>query len=79
MEINVGGIVNYMDFFIINRGSDEILLVIPFTIEAQLTYEYPKDGTVTAVFKNSNRFKQGRLIVAGDDIDLGKATGLENE
>jgi hypothetical protein len=54
VEINVRGIVNYMDFFIINRGSDEILLGMPFTIEAQLTYKYPKDGTIAAVFKNSD-------------------------
>jgi hypothetical protein len=43
-----------VDFFIINRGSDEILLGMPFTIKAQLTYKYPKDRTITAVFKNSN-------------------------
>ena len=54
MEINVGGIVNYIDFFIINKGSDEILLGIPFTIKAQLIYKYPKDRTITAIFKNSN-------------------------
>ena len=68
-----------MDFFIINRGLDKILLKMPFTIKAQLIYEYPKDGTITAVFKNSDRSKQGRLIVTGNDIDLGKATSSENE
>jgi hypothetical protein len=43
-----------MDFFIINRGLDEILLGIPFTIKAQLTYKYPKDRTITAIFKNND-------------------------
>jgi hypothetical protein len=46
-----------MDFFIINRGLDEILLGMPFTIKAQLIYKYPKDGTITTVFKNSDWFK----------------------
>jgi hypothetical protein len=52
---------------------------MPFTIKAQLIYKYPKDRTITAVFKNSDRSKQGRLIVASDNIDLGEATSLENE
>jgi hypothetical protein len=52
---------------------------MPFTIEAQLTYKYPKDGTIAAVFKNSDWSKQGRLMVASDDVDLGEATGSENE
>ena len=72
-------IVNYIDFFIINRGLDEILLGMPFTIKAQLTYKYPKDETIAAIFKNSDQSKQGRLIVASDNIDLGKATSSENE
>jgi hypothetical protein len=57
VEINIRGIVNYIDFFIINRGLDKILLRIPFTIEVQLIYKYFKDGTIAAVFKNSDRFK----------------------
>ena len=68
-----------MDFFIIDRNSDEILLGMPFTVEAQLTYEYLKDGTVTAVFKNSDRTKKGRVTVAKDDVDLGGSTDSENE
>ena len=54
MEINVRGIVNYIDFFIINRGLDKILLGMPFTIKVQLIYKYPKDKTIAIVFKNSN-------------------------
>ena len=57
MEINIKGIVNYVDFFIINRGLNEILLGIPFTIKVQLIYKYLKDRTIVAVFKNSNRSK----------------------
>jgi hypothetical protein len=57
VEINIRGIVNYIDFFIIDRGLDKILLRMPFTIEAQLTYKYPKDRTITTVFKNSDRSK----------------------
>jgi hypothetical protein len=57
VEINVRGIVNYIDFFIINRGLDEILLGMPFTIKVQLIYKYPKDRTITTVFKNSDRSK----------------------
>jgi hypothetical protein len=34
VEINVEGIVNYIDFFIINKGLDKILLEMPFTIKA---------------------------------------------
>jgi hypothetical protein len=79
VEVSVGGIVNYVDFFIVDRTSDEILLGMPFTVEAQLTYEYPGDGTVAAVFKNSDRTKQGRVTVAGDDVDLGEDTDSENE
>jgi hypothetical protein len=52
---------------------------MPFIIKAQLIYKYPKDRTIAAIFKNSNRSKQGRLIVASDNIDLGKATSSENE
>ena len=52
---------------------------MPFTIEAQLTYEYLEDGTVTAVFKNRDRTKKGRVTVAGDDVDLGGSTDSENE
>jgi hypothetical protein len=54
VEINIKGIVNYIDFFIINKGLNEILLRMPFTIKVQLTYKYPKDRTIAAVFKNSN-------------------------
>jgi hypothetical protein len=54
VEINIKGIVNYIDFFIINRGLDKILLGMPFTIKAQLIYKYSKDGTIAAVFKNSD-------------------------
>jgi hypothetical protein len=57
VEINIKGIVNYIDFFIINRGLNKILLGIPFIIKAQLIYKYPKNKTITIVFKNSNRFK----------------------
>ena len=52
---------------------------MPFTIKAQLIYKYSKDRTITIVFKNSDRSKQGRLIVASDNINLGKATGSENK
>ena len=65
--------------FIINRGLNKILLGMPFTIKAQLIYKYSKDRTITIVFKNSDRSKQGRLIVASDNINLGKATGSENK
>jgi hypothetical protein len=54
VEINIRGIVNYIDFFIINRGLDEILLGMPFIIKAQLIYKYFKDRTIATVFKNSN-------------------------
>jgi hypothetical protein len=54
VKINVKRIVNYIDFFIINRGLDEILLGMPFIIKVQLIYKYLKDGTITAIFKNSN-------------------------
>jgi hypothetical protein len=57
VEINIRGIVNYIDFFIINKGLNKILLGMPFTIKAQLIYKYPKDKTITAVFKNNNQFK----------------------
>jgi hypothetical protein len=54
VEINIRGIVNYIDFFIINKGLDKILLRMPFTIKIQLMYKYLKDRTITTVFKNSN-------------------------
>jgi hypothetical protein len=57
VEINVRGIVNYVDFFIINRGLNEILLRMPFIIEVQLIYKYLKDRTIAVIFKNSNRSK----------------------
>jgi hypothetical protein len=79
VEVNIGGIVNYVDFFVVNGGSDEILLGMPFTYETQLTYEYPEDGTIAAVFKNSDRTKKGRVTVAGDDVDLGDVTDSGNE
>jgi hypothetical protein len=52
---------------------------MPFTVEAQLTYEYPKDGTVATVFKNSDRTKKRRVTVTRDDVDLGGSTNSENE
>jgi hypothetical protein len=79
VEVNIGGIVNYIDFFIIDKNSDEILLEMPFTIEAQLTYEYLKDRTITTVFKNSDRTKKRRVTVIRDDVDLGRSTDSENE
>jgi hypothetical protein len=54
VEINIRGIVNYIDFFIINKGLDKILLRMPITIKAQLIYKYLKDKTITAIFKNSD-------------------------
>jgi hypothetical protein len=79
VEVDIGGIVNYVDFFVVNGGSDEVLLGMPFTYETQLTYEYPEDGSVAAVFKNSDRSKRGRVTVAGDDVDLGEVADSENE
>jgi len=52
---------------------------MPFTIEAQLTYEYLKDRTITTVFKNSDRTKKRRVTVTRDDVDLGRSTDSENE
>jgi hypothetical protein len=52
---------------------------MPFTIKAQLIYKYPKNRTITTVFKNSDRSKQGRLIITSDNIDLGEAISSENK
>ena len=52
---------------------------MPFTIKAQLIYKYFKDKTIIIIFKNSNRSKQRRLIIASNNIDLGEAISLENE
>ena len=52
---------------------------MPFTIKVQLIYKYPKDKTITIIFKNSDWFKQRRLIIASNNIDLGEAISLENE
>ena len=42
-------------------------------------YKYSKDRTIIIIFKNSNRFKQGRLIIASNNINLGEAISLENK
>jgi len=70
VEINVGGIINYADFFIIEAGSLDILLGMQYFFRTKLNFKYPEDGTMQAVLTSHNGLKRGTVTVAGDEIDL---------
>ena len=78
VEVDIGGIINYGDFLIIEEGTLDVLLGMPFFFESEMTFDYPADGTMRAVFWNNDRTSSGTVLVAGDKINIGVERKSEN-
>jgi hypothetical protein len=44
---------------------------MPYFFVSQLGFKYPNDSLMVIVFKSRDSAKQGKLVMAGDKINLG--------
>jgi Aspartyl protease len=77
VKVEVGGSVNFVDFLVIDSGTADLLLGMPYFIETELTFLYDPDGAVRAKLRSGNRKRTVTVTVAGDPI-LVEETESEN-
>jgi Aspartyl protease len=69
VEINIGGILNHVTFFVTETGENEILLGAPFIYDTELTLGYTSEGGQYAEFKNFDKEKVGKVRLQGGSPD----------
>jgi hypothetical protein len=57
-----------MDFLVINSGTADLLLGMPYFIKTELTFLYKPNGAVRAKLRSSNRKRTVTVTVTGDPI-----------
>jgi len=68
VKVVVGGSVNFVDFLVIDSGTADLLLGMPYFIETELTFLYEPEGAVRAKLRSGNRKRTVTVTVAGDPI-----------
>jgi hypothetical protein len=57
-----------MDFLVINSGTANLLLGIPYFIKIELTFLYKPNGAVRAKLRSSNYKRTVIVTITGDPI-----------
>jgi hypothetical protein len=55
VKVIIGGLINFVDFLVINSGTTNLLLGIPYFIKTELIFLYKLEGVVRAKLRSSNR------------------------
>ncbi len=77
VKVSVGGSVNYVDFLVLDSGTTDLLLGMPYFVETNLNFQYDSDGAVRANLKSGDRRRNVTVTVAGDPIKVAE-TDSEN-
>ena len=74
--INIRGIQNYTEFFLISGRRDQVLLKIPFINKTRLTLSYPtKDGHLLLVVFNREGGRRASVLVSSYLLDAKETEG----
>jgi hypothetical protein len=68
VKVVIGGSINFVNFLVINSGTTNLLLGIPYFIETELIFLYESEGVVKAKLRSGNRKRIVTVTVTGDPI-----------
>ena len=74
--INIKGIQNYTEFFLISGRRDQVLLKIPFISKTRLTLSYPtEDGYPLLTVFNKEGGRRASVLVSSYFLDVKETKG----